>query len=162
MCVFPTENVSTYSNKNPLLIPYLCQILVTKQKGSIHEFRKQHLFRSYLNSFNRYSIFVHHFKRTKYFEIKQRIYSINNAEMSNSERSEIRFPNNVLNILIRVKYSKWQFTQKNPTRCNSVSKFIIPYLYETQHVSGDTPPIIRSLKLHWQPLVSICGRLLDV
>jgi len=31
---------------------------------------------------------------------------------------------------------------------------IIPYLYEAQHVSGDTPPIIRSLKLHWQPLVS--------
>jgi hypothetical protein len=31
--------------------------------------------------------------------------------------------------------------------------FIIPYLYETQHVSGDTLPIIRSLKLHWQPLV---------
>jgi len=27
--------------------------------------------------------------------------------------------------------------------------FIIPYLY----VSGDTTPIIRSLKLHWQPLV---------
>ena len=25
-------------------------------------------------------------------------------------------------------------------------------LYEAQHVSGDTPPIIRSLKLHWQPL----------
>jgi len=31
--------------------------------------------------------------------------------------------------------------------------FIIPYLYKDQHVSGDTPPIIRSLKLHWQPLV---------
>jgi hypothetical protein len=31
--------------------------------------------------------------------------------------------------------------------------FIIPYLYEAQHVSGDTPPIIRSLKPHWQPLV---------
>ena len=31
--------------------------------------------------------------------------------------------------------------------------FIIPYLYEAQRVSGDTPPIIRSLKLHWQPLV---------
>jgi len=30
--------------------------------------------------------------------------------------------------------------------------FIIPYLYEAQHVSGHTPPIIRSLKLHWQPL----------
>jgi hypothetical protein len=30
--------------------------------------------------------------------------------------------------------------------------FIIPYLYEAQLVSGDTPPIIRSLKLHWQAL----------
>ena len=45
------------------------------------------------------------------------------------------------------------FIQKNPTRCSSVSKFIVPYLYEAQHVSGDTPPVIRSLKLHWQPLV---------
>jgi hypothetical protein len=34
-----------------------------------------------------------------------------------------------------------------------INFFIIPYLYEAQHVSGDTPPIIRSLKLHWQPLV---------
>jgi len=55
-----------------------------------------------------------------------------------------------------------QFIQKNPTRCNSVSKFIITYLYEAQHVSGDTPPIIRSLKLHYQPLVCIRGRFLDV
>jgi hypothetical protein len=31
--------------------------------------------------------------------------------------------------------------------------FIISYLYEAQHVSGDTPPIIRNLKLHWQSLV---------
>jgi hypothetical protein len=31
--------------------------------------------------------------------------------------------------------------------------FIISYVYEVRHVSGDTPPIIRSLKLHWQPLV---------
>ena len=31
--------------------------------------------------------------------------------------------------------------------------FIILYLCEAQHVSGDTPPIIRSPKLHWQPLV---------
>jgi len=30
---------------------------------------------------------------------------------------------------------------------------IILYLYEDQHVSGDTPPIIRSLKLHCRPLV---------
>ena len=41
-----------------------------------------------------------------------------------------------------------QFLQENPTKCNSVAKFIIPYLYEAQHVSGDTPLIIRSLKLH--------------
>jgi hypothetical protein len=31
--------------------------------------------------------------------------------------------------------------------------FITPYLYEAQHVSCDTLPIIRSLKLYWQPLV---------
>jgi len=30
---------------------------------------------------------------------------------------------------------------------------IIPYLYEFQNISGDTPPIIKGLKLHWQPLV---------
>jgi hypothetical protein len=45
-----------------------------------------------------------------------------------------------------VRHSK--IRTKNPTRCNSVSKFIIPYLYEAQHISGETPPIIRSLKLH--------------
>jgi hypothetical protein len=31
--------------------------------------------------------------------------------------------------------------------------FIIPHLHKAQRVSGDTPPIIRSLKLHWYPLV---------
>jgi hypothetical protein len=31
--------------------------------------------------------------------------------------------------------------------------FIILYLYEAQHVLGDTLPIIRSLKLHYQRLV---------
>jgi hypothetical protein len=31
--------------------------------------------------------------------------------------------------------------------------FVIPHLYEAQHVSGNTPPFIRSLKLHWQLLV---------
>ena len=46
-----------------------------------------------------------------------------------------------------------QFIKKNRTRRKNVPNFIIPYLYEAQHVSGDTPPIIRSLKLHWQPLV---------
>jgi hypothetical protein len=41
--------------------------------------------------------------------------------------------------------------------------FIIPDLYEAQYVSGDTQSIIRSLKLHWQPLVfhtwKIVGRV---
>ena len=40
--------------------------------------------------------------------------------------------------------------QQNETMYKNV---IIPYLYEAQLVSGDTPPIIRSLKLHWQPLI---------
>jgi len=49
-----------------------------------------------------------------------------------------------------------QFIKKNPKIQNDATvyqNFIIPYLYKAQHVSGDTPPIIRSLKLHWQPLV---------
>jgi len=50
-------------------------------------------------------------------------------------------------------YEKLSFIKKDPTRCNKVSNFIIPYLCEAQYVSGDTPSIIRSLKLHWQPLV---------
>ena len=54
--------------------------------------------------------------------------------------------------------------QKNTIRCNSVSKFFISYLYEAQHVSDDTRPIIRNLKLHWQPLVyhkwRVVGRVL--
>jgi len=42
---------------------------------------------------------------------------------------------------------------KIPLTRNSVSTFIVPCLCEAQHVSGDTPPIIRSPKLHYQPLV---------
>ena len=56
--------------------------------------------------------------------------------------------------------------KENPTRCSNVSKFIIPYLYEAQQVSGNTPPIIRGLKLHWQPLVfhtwKVVGRVAGV
>jgi hypothetical protein len=41
--------------------------------------------------------------------------------------------------------------------------FIIPYLYEAQHVLCDTLPIIRSLKLQWQPLIfhtwKVIGRI---
>jgi hypothetical protein len=43
--------------------------------------------------------------------------------------------------------------EKSDKMQQCIKMFIIPYLYEAQHVSGDTLPIIRSLKLHWQPLV---------
>jgi hypothetical protein len=36
-------------------------------------------------------------------------------------------------------------------QCIKILLFLV--LNEAQHVSGDTPPIIRSLKLHMQPLV---------
>jgi len=36
-------------------------------------------------------------------------------------------------------------------QCIKILLFLI--LNKTQHVSGDTPPIIRSLKLHKKPLV---------
>jgi len=42
------------------------------------------------------------------------------------------------------------------TRCRRqfhIYIYIYIYIYEAQHVSGDTPPIIRSLRLHYQPLV---------
>ena len=45
-------------------------------------------------------------------------------------------------------------------QCIKILLFLI--LSEVQHVSGDTPPIIRSLKLHKQPLVlhtwTVAGR----
>ena len=42
----------------------------------------------------------------------------------------------------------FMFHKENPARRNGISKFIIQYLCEAQHVLGDTPPIIRYLKLH--------------
>jgi hypothetical protein len=47
-------------------------------------------------------------------------------------------------------YSSWRKSQQNAI---TYQNFINPYLYEAQHVSGNTQPIIRSPKLHWQPLV---------
>jgi hypothetical protein len=40
-------------------------------------------------------------------------------------------------------------------------KLFILYLYEVQHVSGDTPPIIRILKLHWQPLLFYTWKVVE-
>ena len=52
--------------------------------------------------------------------------------------------------LLDVWNYSWRKIQQDATMYQN---FIILYLYEAQHVSGDTPPIIRSLKLQWQPLV---------
>jgi len=41
-----------------------------------------------------------------------------------------------------------KFTKKIQRYATVYQIFFISYLYEAQHVSGDIPPIIRSLKLH--------------
>jgi len=64
----------------------------------------------------------------------------------------MRYEGHSVNLMFMVPCIIVQFIEKNSARFNSVSEFIVPYLYEAQHVSGDTPPIIRSLKLHQQPL----------
>jgi hypothetical protein len=46
-----------------------------------------------------------------------------------------------------IQFTQW-FTQKTQQDARAYQNFI-SYLYEAQHVSGDTPPIISSLKLHW-------------
>jgi hypothetical protein len=72
-------------------------------------------------------------------------------------RSNVRPPQTLLiQFMINIKLQCQllsHFIRKNPTICNNVSKFYYSKLYEAQHVSGDTPPIIRSLRLHLQPLV---------
>jgi hypothetical protein len=45
------------------------------------------------------------------------------------------------------------FIKKFQQDATVYQNLIILYLYEAQHVSDDTPSIIRSLKLHWQPLL---------
>jgi len=39
-------------------------------------------------------------------------------------------------------------SQRKSNKMQQCIKIFILYLYEAQHVSGDTSPIIRSLKLH--------------
>jgi hypothetical protein len=45
------------------------------------------------------------------------------------------------------------FIKKIQQDVTMYQNFIIPYLYEAQHISGEKTPIISRLKLHWQPLV---------
>jgi hypothetical protein len=48
---------------------------------------------------------------------------------------------------------KYSYSE-NPNKMQQCIKILLFLtLNEVQHVSGDTPPIIRSLKLHKQPLV---------
>jgi len=46
-----------------------------------------------------------------------------------------------------------QFIKKIEQDATIYQNFIIAYLYEAQHVSVDTPAIIRSSKLHWESLL---------
>ena len=43
-----------------------------------------------------------------------------------------------MNLIFVDPYIIVKFVQKNPTRCNSVSKFIIPYLHEAQRFGRHT------------------------
>jgi hypothetical protein len=70
--------------------------------------------------------------------------------------------NVIVIILVLFKAFLKKKKKKIPQDETMYQNFIISYLYEAQHVSGDTPPIIRSLKLHRQPLLFIRGRLLDI
>jgi hypothetical protein len=63
--------------------------------------------------------------------------------------------------IIARTYGRW-FMKKIQQDATVYQNFITPYLYEAQHVMGDTPPIIRSLKPHCSLWFFICGRLLDL
>ena len=53
--------------------------------------------------------------------------------------------------LFRLESMNCKFIKKKSNKMqHCIKMFILSYLYEAQHVSGDTSPIIRSLKLHWQ------------
>jgi len=56
---------------------------------------------------------------------------------------------NFLFKLCPIQFLGWKIQQD----ATMYQNFIIPYIYEAQHVSGDMPPIIRSLRLHRQSLV---------
>ena len=113
----------------PLLQYHSTEIVIAKKKktGQVYTDIQVYLFRfTYLNVILLAADFVQHYATVK--------------EWQNLEFCKLEVRGSVHHSTIH--------TTKNSTRCNSVSKFIIPYLYEAQHVSGDTPPIIRSLKLH--------------
>jgi hypothetical protein len=74
--------------------------------------------------------------------------AVNRRKQHSNKRLIITFSLTFVDLCIIVPFIK-----KYPTGCNHVANFLIPYLYEAQHVSGDTPPIIKSIKLYWQPLV---------
>jgi hypothetical protein len=55
---------------------------------------------------------------------------------------------------LRNKYKKFNSYREKPNKMQKYIKILLfLVLHEAQNVSGNTPTIIRSLKLHWQPLV---------
>ena len=65
----------------------------------------------------------------------------------------------VIKYTANFNYQNSVHKEKSNKMQQCIRNFIIPYLYEAQHVSGDTPPIIRSQKLHWHPLVFYTWRV---
>ena len=61
------------------------------------------------------------------------------------------FVNMVMKLDVRGSVHRNIIHIENPTNATVYQNFI-SYLYEAQHVLGNTRPIIRSLKLHQQPL----------
>jgi hypothetical protein len=64
------------------------------------------------------------------------------------EMRPVRVPASSANLCRKLSFIKKKIQQAATLYQN----FIVPYLYEAYHVSGDTPSIIRSLELHWQRL----------
>jgi len=58
-----------------------------------------------------------------------------------------------MNDIVSARRKQRDNSQRKSNKMLQCIKTITLYLFEAQHVSGDTPFIIRSLKLHWEPQV---------
>jgi len=91
--------------------------------------------------------------------LKANVYTNNPHSRNNLKQTIQYYMLMFVNPCVIVRFIKKKIQQDATTYQN----FIIPYLYEAQHVSGNTPPIFRSLKLHWPTLVfrtwKVVGRI---
>jgi hypothetical protein len=80
------------------------------------------------------------------FSLKKRNKSEIEMRMSNTNCEIYEFH---LSLDVRGSVHYSTIHKKTQQDATVYQNFIIPYLHEAQQVSGDTPPINRSLKLHW-------------